>query len=185
MLSILENLQKLSPRCSLKEDIMAEDNADSEVCPSDTCAVDHVHDAHDHVHVHDDDVDVKVQGILLGGDQLSSSMARRVISDRINSMNSVQSLKGVVPVIEDWHTKLCFLTVSNNFIGLCLVDIMTQCNMEVLYSYVTSRPTHLTTTMHMIHINTRPCIIECHIVSQAKCLLKLIFSTCTLMKVEL
>ena len=57
--------------------------------------------------------DVYVQGILLGGDQLSTSMARRVIADRINSMNDKQCLKGIVPVVEDWHTKLCFLTVSN------------------------------------------------------------------------
>ena len=56
---------------------------------------------------------VKLQGVLLGGDQFSCSMARRVIADRINSTNDVQCLKGVIPVVEDWHSKLCLLTVSN------------------------------------------------------------------------
>ena len=56
---------------------------------------------------------IMLQGILLGGDQLSCSMARRVIADRINSMNDAQCLKGLIPVVEDWHSKLCLLTVSN------------------------------------------------------------------------
>ena len=50
--------------------------------------------------------------ILLGGDQFSTSMARRVIADRVNSRNDIECLKGVQPVVEDWHAKLCFLTVS-------------------------------------------------------------------------
>lgn len=52
-----------------------------------------------------------LQSMLLGGDQLSSAMARRVIADRCNSTNDVQSLKGLLPVVEDWHAKLCFLVV--------------------------------------------------------------------------
>ena len=55
----------------------------------------------------------RLQGVLLGGDQLSCSMARHVIADRINSMNHVQGLKGLIPVMEDWHSKLCLLTVSS------------------------------------------------------------------------
>lgn len=99
MLSILENLQQLSPsEDSGERDVgNVPDDVNGTACP-------------------DEDENVKVQGILLGGDQLSSSMARRVIADRINSMNSIQSLKGVIPVTEDWHTKLCYLTVS-----LCLI----------------------------------------------------------------
>ena len=54
----------------------------------------------------------RLQGVLLGGDQLSCSLARHVIADRINSMNDVQGLKGLIPVVEDWHSKLCLLTVS-------------------------------------------------------------------------
>lgn len=50
--------------------------------------------------------------ILLGGDQFSTAMARRVIADRSNSTNDVDSLKGLQPVVEDWHAELCLLTVS-------------------------------------------------------------------------
>ena len=56
--------------------------------------------------------DIKLRCILLGGDQFSTSMGRRVISDRMNSTNDMQCLRGVVPISEDWHAKLCFLTVS-------------------------------------------------------------------------
>ena len=52
-----------------------------------------------------------LQSMLLGGDQLSSSMARRVIASCVNSTNDIQSLKGLLPVVEDRHAKLCFLTV--------------------------------------------------------------------------
>ena len=50
--------------------------------------------------------------ILLGGDQLSTAMVRRVKAQRTNSTSLSTSLDGVEPVCEDWHTKMCFLTVS-------------------------------------------------------------------------
>ena len=70
--------------------------------------------------------EVNLQGLLLGGDQFSTAMARRVITDRKNSMNEEQRLCGVIPVNEDWHTKLCFLTVCfflplNNNIHMLLI----------------------------------------------------------------
>jgi L1 cell adhesion molecule like protein len=77
MISILETLQELSPRC------------------------------------HESDDNVYLQGVLLGGDQLSCSMARCVIADRKNSVNDTQCLNGIIPVVEDWHGKLCLLTVSD------------------------------------------------------------------------
>lgn len=43
---------------------------------------------------------------------MSCAMARRVIADRKNSRTDSQCLKGIIPVVEDWHSKLCFLTVS-------------------------------------------------------------------------
>lgn len=59
----------------------------------------------------DDDENYSLQAMMLGGDQLSTSMARRVIADRVNSTNDVQSLKGLLPVVEDWLAKLCCLVV--------------------------------------------------------------------------
>ena len=91
MLSILEAVQELSPKYIPK--------SASSVC-----------DEGDDRRAHGDG-DLAVNSILLGGDQLSTSMARRVIMDRVNSMDDIQCLKGILPVVEDWHTKLCFLTV--------------------------------------------------------------------------
>ena len=34
-----------------------------------------------------------------------------MIEARQNSMNDIQCLKGLQPVVEDWHAKLCFLIV--------------------------------------------------------------------------
>ena len=53
--------------------------------------------------------------LLLGGDQLSTAMARRVKAQRRNSTSELESLGGLLPVCEDWHTKLCLLTVSHAF----------------------------------------------------------------------
>lgn len=39
-------------------------------------------------------------------------MARRAIAEKVNSENDIQKLKGLIPVVEDWYTKLCFLVVS-------------------------------------------------------------------------
>ena len=54
--------------------------------------------------------------ILLGGDQLSTAMVRRVQAQRRNSTSPFEALNGVIPVCEDWHTKLCLLTVNNFFL---------------------------------------------------------------------
>lgn len=51
---------------------------------------------------------------LVGGDQFSTAMARRVIAERKNSTNDTEKLQGLIPVCKDWHTKLCFATVKNN-----------------------------------------------------------------------
>jgi L1 cell adhesion molecule like protein len=60
--------------------------------------------------LHEEEV---IHQILLGGDQLSTAMTRRVQAQRRNSTTPIQRLQGVIPVCEDWHTKLCLLTVIN------------------------------------------------------------------------
>jgi len=47
--------------------------------------------------------------ILLGGDQLT---AARNCMARVDHGSSGKRLSGVLPVIEDWHAKMCFLKVS-------------------------------------------------------------------------
>eukprot|EP00731_Ephydatia_muelleri_P036130 Em0203g5a len=54
-------------------------------------------------------VEVKLHNfsyIPLGGDQLTIARIRGILS---NSDNGEERLEGFVPVIEDWHTKMCFM----------------------------------------------------------------------------
>ena len=60
-------------------------------------------------------VDVQVHHfthILISGDQLTAARIRssqRVLS---NSESKDEGLEGLIPVIDDWHTKMCFMKVS-------------------------------------------------------------------------
>ena len=49
--------------------------------------------------------------ILIGGDQLTVARIRgcqRVLS---NSSSGEERLEGLIPVVEDWHAKMCFMKV--------------------------------------------------------------------------
>ena len=50
--------------------------------------------------------------ILLGGDQLTCARVRGSQRIRENSTNGSARLEGVVPVIEDWHARVCYLQVQ-------------------------------------------------------------------------
>ena len=50
--------------------------------------------------------------ILFGGDQLTAKRARGSQHIRSNSLRGRDRLEGLKPVIEDWHAKVCFLSVS-------------------------------------------------------------------------
>eukprot|EP00731_Ephydatia_muelleri_P020858 Em0013g585a len=59
-------------------------------------------------------VEVKLHNfsyIPLGGDQLTIARIRGSQSILSNSDNGEERLEGFVPVIEDWHTKMCFMEV--------------------------------------------------------------------------
>ncbi len=51
---------------------------------------------------------------LIGGDQLTTSHARGCIKFQDNAENSLDKLSGFLPVVEDWHAKVCFLQVSSS-----------------------------------------------------------------------
>ena len=60
-------------------------------------------------------VEVKLHNfsyIPLGGDQLTIARIRGSQSILSNSDNGEERLEGFVPVIEDWHTKMCFMEVT-------------------------------------------------------------------------
>lgn len=46
-----------------------------------------------------------------GGDYLTAKRGRGVQRIRANSTNDLDKLKGLLPVSEDWHAKMCFLSV--------------------------------------------------------------------------
>ena len=54
---------------------------------------------------------------LVGGDQLTVARMRGAQRIRGNSETSQQRLDGFLPVVEDWHAKMCFLEVNINFIN--------------------------------------------------------------------
>lgn len=51
--------------------------------------------------------------LILGGDQLTAARVRGSKRVRSNSQRGCDRLEGLVPVVEDWHAKGCFLTVSS------------------------------------------------------------------------
>ena len=53
---------------------------------------------------------------LFGGDYLTSKRGRGAQRIRANSTNDLDKLKGLLPVSEDWHAKMCFLSVSTSII---------------------------------------------------------------------
>ena len=75
--------------------------------------------------------------ILLGGDQLTAERARAAGRIRQNSQHPVGRLEGILPVTEDWHTKVCFMEVwrsdfipihrTSSFAFLCTFPIYFMC----------------------------------------------------------
>ena len=50
--------------------------------------------------------------ILVGGDQLTAARARSSKKHMINANTPQVRLEGLVPMVEDWHSKACLLGVS-------------------------------------------------------------------------
>lgn len=54
--------------------------------------------------------------ILFGGDQLTCARARGSQKAKVSEVTNRAQLLGLVPVAEDWHTKMCLLEVGWNLI---------------------------------------------------------------------
>ena len=50
--------------------------------------------------------------VLLGGDQLTAAHARGAKKAKLSADIPLKRLEGIVPVAEDWHTKMNFMAVS-------------------------------------------------------------------------
>lgn len=59
-------------------------------------------------------VDYNLVKILLGGDQVTVARTHGAKGIRLNHEDSKSSLKGIIPVVEDWHTRQTLMQVSNN-----------------------------------------------------------------------
>lgn len=56
--------------------------------------------------------DTKLIQLLLFGDQLMVARARSASQLRDAQVNTKDTLQGFVPVIADWHTRICLLEAS-------------------------------------------------------------------------
>lgn len=59
--------------------------------------------------------EMKVQrfhSILFAGDQLTVARARSARAVCMNSASGSGQIKGLIPVVSDWHAKLCLLVVT-------------------------------------------------------------------------
>lgn len=66
--------------------------------------------------------------LLFGGDQLTAARARGAIRQRQNSLTAMERLEGFVPVAEDWHAKVCLITVKDGARAHeCGIDVQSQC----------------------------------------------------------
>ena len=50
--------------------------------------------------------------ILFGGDQMTCVRIRGAQGIRENAISGRARFEGVVPVVEDWHAKVCFMQVT-------------------------------------------------------------------------
>ena len=79
-----------------------------------------------------------VKTTLFGGDQLTSSRGKGALKARVNADSPSSRFDGLLPVMEDWHTKVLFLGVSYNInfecellLSLHLGSISTLCSLPV------------------------------------------------------
>ena len=62
--------------------------------------------------------------VLLGGDQLTAARVRGTKSLKQIETRAVDRLQGLIPVVEDWHARMAFVTVSNFLFIYCSMLIM-------------------------------------------------------------
>ena len=79
----------------------------------------------------------KFHRILIGGDQLTIARARSVKKAKINSVDPSLRLDGLLPVAEDWHTRLNLLQVKthkhfhyNNYVCRLYGSILYQLSLQ-------------------------------------------------------
>ena len=92
MTEIMEELLKYVPSKETQKELVVEEGS-----PPETVITSHMHH------------------ILFGGDQLTVARIRGVIRQRQTSETAKGRMEGLVPVVEDWHAKVCLISVSEQF----------------------------------------------------------------------
>lgn len=62
--------------------------------------------------------------IVVGGDQLTAARMRSAIKNKSNGQTHSQTLSGIVPAAEDWHTKANFLGVNYIWLAGVIFNII-------------------------------------------------------------
>lgn len=94
MTEIMEELAKYVPSKETQQEVVIEEGS-----PPEKATTSHVHH------------------ILFGGDQLTVARIRGVTRQRQTSETAQGRMEGLIPVVEDWHAKLCLMSVSECMIA--------------------------------------------------------------------
>ena len=68
-----------------------------------------------------------INPILIGGDQLTVARVRGSQDALLNSESGTQRVQGLLPVIEDWHAKICYMQVLPMLIMFLIPDKTLDC----------------------------------------------------------
>lgn len=74
--------------------------------------------------------------ILFGGDQLTAERATGAKRSLANENRGCDRLEGLVPIIEDWHSKVCFLKVNLLVVIIATFLISHACTLGYLEKIV-------------------------------------------------
>ena len=79
---------------------------------------------------------VELLDILMGGDQLTCARARTSKWLRSSHDNPQYALKGVTPVVEDWHARMCLLKASfiYNKTSIIMIDLNVLSFIQVIWT---------------------------------------------------
>ena len=89
MVEIMSNLHQYVPKVEYTEDCFISDIGETVQVPS-----------------------AFLHPILIGGDQLTAARGRGAKKAKVHADSPTSRLEGLIPVAEDWHTKVTLLQVS-------------------------------------------------------------------------
>ena len=83
--------------------------------------------------------------VLIGGDQLTVARMKGAKSMREDSQHDAGRLDGFIPVVEDWHTKVCLLEVRLFHVAMMILSVSSTPCMLPLILFLFSSSGHVDT----------------------------------------